>query len=69
MTLMAISGTMMIGLRIKKKVYDKPMIVYELHLGSWRRKYGMFFKFNEIVEQLIKHLREQNFTRRINACL
>ena len=46
----------------KKKIYDKPMIVYELHLGSWRRKYGMFFKFNEIVEQLIKHLREQNFT-------
>ncbi len=46
----------------KKKVYDQPLIIYELHLGSWRRKYGMFFKFNEIVEQLIKHLREQNFT-------
>jgi len=46
----------------KRHVYNQPLIVYELHLGSWRRKYGMFFKFNEIVEQLIKHLKEQNFT-------
>lgn len=46
----------------KKKVYDQPMSIYEVHLGSWRRKYGAFFKFNEIVEQLIKHLKEQNFT-------
>lgn len=46
----------------KKKVYQEPMSIYEVHLGSWRRKYGAFFKFNEIVEELIKHLKEQNFT-------
>lgn len=46
----------------KKKVYQEPMSIYEVHLGSWRRKYGVFFKFNEIVEELIKHLKEQNFT-------
>ena len=46
----------------KGKVYEKPLLIYEVHLGSWRTKYGQFFKYNEIVEQLIKHLREQNFT-------
>ncbi len=46
----------------KKKVYDKPLAIYEVHLGSWRRRYGSFVKFNEIVEELIKHVKEQNFT-------
>ncbi len=46
----------------KKKVYQEPMSIYEVHLGSWRRKYGAFFKYNEIVEELIKHVKEQNFT-------
>lgn len=46
----------------KAKVYNKPMAIYEIHLGSWRRKYGNFFNYNEIVEQLIKHVKEQNFT-------
>ena len=46
----------------KGKVYDKPMAIYELHLGSWRRRYGQFVKYNEIVDELIKHIKEQNFT-------
>lgn len=46
----------------KTTVYDKPLAIYELHLGSWRKKYGQFYKYNEIVEQLIKHIKEQNFT-------
>lgn len=46
----------------KEKTYEKPLLIYELHLGSWRTKYGQFYKYNELVEQLIKHLREQNFT-------
>ncbi|HKL61702.1 MAG TPA: 1,4-alpha-glucan branching protein GlgB [Acholeplasma sp.] len=46
----------------KKKVYQEPLAIYELHLGSWRRKYGEFFKYNEMVEEIIKHLKEQHFT-------
>lgn len=46
----------------KEKVYEKPLLIYELHMGSWRTKYGQFIKYNEIVDQLIKHLTEQNFT-------
>lgn len=48
--------------KTKRKVYQEPVSIYEVHLGSWRRKYGAFFKFNEIVEELIKHIKEQNFT-------
>ncbi len=46
----------------KSKVYDKPLSIYELHMGSWRRRYGKFVKYNEIVDELIKHIQEQNFT-------
>lgn len=46
----------------KKKVYQEPMLIYEVHLGSWRRKYGQFYKYNEIVEDLIKYIKEQGFT-------
>lgn len=46
----------------KQKIYDKPLAIYEVHFGSWRRKYGQFFKYNELVEELIKHVKEQNFT-------
>lgn len=46
----------------KKYSYNEPMVIYEVHLGSWRRKYGQFFKYNEIADQLIKHLLEQGFT-------
>ncbi len=46
----------------KRKIYDKPMSIYELHLGSWRREKGNFVKYNEIVEELIQYIHEQNFT-------
>ena len=46
----------------KGKVYQKPMIIYELHLGSWRRKYGEFKKYGELADELIKHINEQGFT-------
>jgi len=47
----------------KGKVYDKPMCIYEVHLGSWRRKgNGEFYKFNEIVPELIQYMHEQGYT-------
>ena len=49
-------------LQNKKYSYNEPMVIYEVHLGSWRRKYGQFFKYNEIADELIKHLLEQGFT-------
>ncbi|MDL2292965.1 1,4-alpha-glucan branching protein GlgB [Acholeplasma sp. OttesenSCG-928-E16] len=46
----------------KKKSYQEPLLVYEMHLGSWRRRYGAFIKYNELADELIKHLNEQGFT-------
>ena len=46
----------------KPKVYETPLCVYEVHLGSWRRKDGEFMKANEIAPQLIQYMHEQGFT-------
>jgi len=46
----------------KPKPYDKPVLIYEMHLGSWKRKYGQFIKYNELVEDLIHYLKNNNFT-------
>ena len=46
----------------KPKVYEQPLCVYEVHLGSWRRKDGEFMKANEIAPQLIQYMHEQGFT-------
>ena len=45
--------------------YDRPMNIYEVHLGSWRRKskeeYG-WYRCSEIVEQLIAYVKENGYT-------
>lgn len=48
-----------------EKVYDKPMLIYELHLGSWRRKGNNendFYKYNELVNVLIPYLKQFGYT-------
>jgi len=46
----------------KKKSYEQPLLIYEVHLGSWRRKFGAFKPYNEIVEELIAYVLDQGFT-------
>lgn len=46
----------------KKKSYEEPLLIYEVHLGSWRRKYGAFKPYNEIVNELIAYVKEMGFT-------
>ena len=46
----------------KKKVYQDPMIIYEVHLGSWKRTYGAFKKYNEVVDDLLDHVKKNGFT-------
>ncbi len=41
----------------------QPMSVYEVHLGSWRRKPdGSFLNYRELAEQLVAYVKEQGFT-------
>lgn len=46
----------------KKKSYKEPLLIYEVHLGSWRRKFGWFKPYNEVVDELITYVKEQGFT-------
>lgn len=41
---------------------DKPLNIYELHLGSWRRKEnGDFYQYDEIAEPLVKYLKKSGY--------
>lgn len=47
----------------KKASYDKPMIIYEVHLGSWRRnKDGEYLTYREAADELIKYVKDMNYT-------
>lgn len=43
--------------------YNRPLNIYELHLGSWRRKDdGSFYTYTEIGEMLADYLNENGYT-------
>lgn len=43
-------------------IYEQPVAMYEIHLGSWkRRKDGFFLNYREIAELLIPYLKETGF--------
>jgi 1,4-alpha-glucan branching enzyme len=46
----------------KKKSYQEPLLIYEVHVGSWMRKFGDFKQYNELVDDLIKHVLDHGFT-------
>jgi 1,4-alpha-glucan branching enzyme len=44
---------------------NAPMSIYEMHLGSWRRKNpqdGTFYSYTELASQLLEYLKQMNFT-------
>ncbi|WMJ78185.1 MULTISPECIES: 1,4-alpha-glucan branching protein GlgB [unclassified Sedimentibacter] len=44
-------------------IYEKPLNIYELNLSSWKRRDdGSLLTCKEIVQPLIKHVKEHNFT-------
>ncbi len=52
-------------LRTIKQGKDSPISVYEVHLGSWRKKekYGEhWFSYEELIETLVPYVKKMNFT-------
>lgn len=51
-------------LRQEKQDLSKPMSVYEVHLGSWRRPWheDRPFTYQEHIEQLVPYVKEMGFT-------
>ena len=45
----------------RTKCYDKPLNIYELHLGSWKMKDGTWYHYNEIADELIAYLKEYGY--------
>jgi 1,4-alpha-glucan branching enzyme len=48
--------------RAAKNGLDAPMSIYELHVGSWRRKDGNFLNYRELAHALVEYLKEVGFT-------
>ncbi len=45
----------------RTKCFDKPLNIYELHLGSWKMKNGTWYRYNEIADNLIVYLKEYGY--------
>lgn len=51
------------GYRADKNGLDRPYSVYEMHLGSWKRKSGnAFMSYVELADDLVVYLKEMGFT-------
>jgi len=47
----------------RNRNFDKPMSVYEMHLGSWQKKYGdRFPSYEEVADDLIPYILDMGFT-------
>lgn len=50
-------------LKNREVPYNKPMNIYEVHLGSWKRKEdGSFYTYRELAEELVKYVKNMNYT-------
>ncbi|MGG4549285.1 1,4-alpha-glucan branching enzyme [Rossellomorea marisflavi] len=52
-------------MRKKEKLnrFDQPMFIYEVHLGTWKKKTdGSFLTYSELADQLIPYVKEHGFT-------
>ncbi len=54
----------------RSKCYDKPLNIYEMHMGSWKKPQGkspadgkaQWFSYDEVADDLIRYVKENNFT-------
>ena len=43
--------------------YDKPMNIYEVHAGGWRRdEFGNWYTYKKLAEELIPYVKEKGYT-------
>ena len=49
--------------RSRSNVYNEPLLIYEVHLGSWKRKENNnFLTYRELAEELVDYAAEMGYT-------
>ncbi|MFY4777295.1 1,4-alpha-glucan branching enzyme [Metabacillus sp. RGM 3146] len=49
--------------RTKQTIFNRPMFIYELHLGTWNKKEdGSLYSYQEMAEQLIPYIKDHGFS-------
>lgn len=49
--------------KAKGPSYEKPMLIYEVHLGSWRRTLeGAYLSYRDFADQLVAYARDMHYT-------
>ncbi|ABO49983.1 1,4-alpha-glucan branching enzyme [Desulforamulus reducens MI-1] len=46
----------------QQSMYKQPVNIYEVHLGSWRRKKDVFLNYQELANQLIDYVIDMGYT-------
>lgn len=47
----------------KSNPFDQPMLIYEVHLGSWKNKgFEQYYTYSELSEELIDYVAEMGYT-------
>ena len=49
-------------LKKRQSSYTRPMLIYEVHAGSWQRNGKDFLTYRELADRLIKYVKEMNYT-------
>jgi len=48
--------------RKRKNALGAPVCIYELHIGSWKKKEGRSLYYHELVDDLVDYVKEMGFT-------
>ena len=48
--------------RSRKKIYESPINIYEMHVGSWKRNHGEFLTYDELADELPDYLENMHYT-------
>ncbi|MEK4201208.1 1,4-alpha-glucan branching enzyme [Cytobacillus sp. FSL K6-0265] len=45
-----------------RKAFTEPMMIYEMHLGTWKKRNGLLLTYNELAKEIIPYVKEHGFT-------